>query len=508
MPNRRRFAVPLLAMGLAVQAGALWVLAWRSEALRNDAGDLGALAVSAWVVGNAIATAVAFLVASKSSERSLPPARVFFYAAIAATVVLVASDLEPRLTTAAATVSAVFGVHSIAVLTAPWAARHLRAKLLRGADILCMNLCILLVAAEVGLRAVARASHSPLLERMDLDVRRRLETFGLPPGYDYFGFAINSHGFHDTEFVPKGILDDRFLVASIGDSFAVGVVPHAYHFTTLCESIVPGCEVYNIGCPTAGPWDYLYWIETVARWVNADLIVVHLFVGNDVKESERRKETPLDRWMPQRHNCYAWFVPARILSVRRGAENAENAGMPSGIAPGTITAMRGVPLRDPAVVKHTMPWLDDPLLERPTFSDEAFLTIERERARLACGLDASLYDSLFESLDAMAAAAGSVPLAFVLIPDEFQVDDDLWARVAAALPGERLERDRPQREIGQYLDARGIPYVDLLPLLRSVDPFPDRSRHLYHLRDTHFNARGNRVAASGLAQLVRRFREQ
>ena len=39
----------------------------------------------------------------------------------------------------------------------------------------------------------------------------------------------------------------------------------------------------------------------------------------------------------------------------------------------------------------------------------------------------------------------------------------------------------------------------------AVEPLPDGRRHLYQLRDTHFNARGNQVAGQELAAFLRRW---
>ena len=44
--------------------------------------------------------------------------------------------------------------------------------------------------------------------------------------------------------------------------------------------------------------------------------------------------------------------------------------------------------------------------------------------------------------------------------------------------------------------------LDLLPLLRTVEPMKDGRRHVYQLRNTHFNARGNEVAGRALARLA------
>jgi hypothetical protein len=96
------------------------------------------------------------------------------------------------------------------------------------------------------------------------------------------------------------------------------------------------------------------------------------------------------------------------------------------------------------------------------------------------------------------ADSANVRLAFVLIPGEFQVDDTLWHAMVQQSP-QLIDRDRPQRLIQAWMAARGRPVLDLLPLLRAVPPLQDGRPHVYHLQETHFNARGNAVAGRALA---------
>jgi hypothetical protein len=97
----------------------------------------------------------------------------------------------------------------------------------------------------------------------------------------------------------------------------------------------------------------------------------------------------------------------------------------------------------------------------------------------------------------------------MLIPDEFQVDDELWGAVRAQLvktargSATAWDRDRPQRILVKSLTDRGIPYLDLLPVLRSVPPLSDGKLHCYLRRDTHWNARGNRIAGAALGEFLR-----
>ena len=86
----------------------------------------------------------------------------------------------------------------------------------------------------------------------------------------------------------------------------------------------------------------------------------------------------------------------------------------------------------------------------------------------------------------------------VLIPDEFQVNDQLReeARLAAGWKAEEIEVELPQARLREFLSNRQIPCLDLLPVLKHCS-------ETYALRDTHWNALGNRIASSAIADWLR-----
>ena len=136
-------------------------------------------------------------------------------------------------------------------------------------------------------------------------------------------------------------------------------------------------------------------------------------------------------------------------------------------------------------------------------SHEAYLALETRHAREICGGgDASSYARFWEILDAMRAAARPRKLAVLVIPDELQVEEPLWREVSARA-GEPLDRDRAQRLVDATLAQKGIPYLDLLPILRAEPVGADGRRHLFHKDDSHLNARGNAVVGAALAAFLR-----
>jgi hypothetical protein len=84
----------------------------------------------------------------------------------------------------------------------------------------------------------------------------------------------------------------------------------------------------------------------------------------------------------------------------------------------------------------------------------------------------------------------------VLIPDEFQVNDALYGELTAlpGIAGQPADRFLPQKRILEFCRKQKIDCLDLLPVLQEAE----KSGHTYHVRDTHWNARGNRIAAEAI----------
>ena len=108
---------------------------------------------------------------------------------------------------------------------------------------------------------------------------------------------------------------------------------------------------------------------------------------------------------------------------------------------------------------------------------------------------------IFEVLAEMKRISGTKPLLVVLLPDEFQVEENmLRAHFNTSEDGGKFSLDQPQRLLSKWLGTMEIDSLDLLPHFRAVAPLEDGERHLYHKQDTHFNVRGNAVAGRAIAE--------
>lgn len=388
--------------------------------------------------------------------------------------------------------TALAGFVLLCLLAVPLA-RVRRSRAWRWLEVGATMGCLIILGLELGLRGAALVSSNPVLVRADAGVAELLGRFRFPAGYLRFGFPCNSHGHYDEEFTPKR--EGVPLMVSIGDSFAAGIVPHHYHYTTALERLLPTLRVHNLGLPTIGPAEYLHLLRTEALPLRPDLVAISLFIGNDIAQGSDPSEPWLASWF-NRENVQLAVVPtriARILSERRRL-GRDDLG---------IVGEQGAGRGELAQVLRHFPWFLDYTRELPNHSDEEFLRIETPRAAAVFQPTyIARYDRFFGIIDEIVAAAGDVPIVFVLIPDAMQVDDELWRAVVAATPGGTLDRDLPQRTLSARFEARGYAFVDLLPSFRAVPLEPDGQRHLYQRTDTHIGVRGNLRAAAALADPV------
>jgi hypothetical protein len=324
---------------------------------------------------------------------------------------------------------------------------------------------------------------------------------GFRPHVPIAGFVLNSRSLRTVEYdrqKPPGVL----RVLAIGDSFtfASGGLPHPYHWPTILERMLSRrgnrpVEVLRFGVPDSGPAFQLRLWELEGARLGSDAVVVAFFVGNDFRDHQDALLTrEISDWSLRRrlaHHSYAYRGLRNAIRLATGVESSPAAepliaddGSPRG----------GYELR--GYRRKFNP-------SRPTFSERHYLRIESSRMRL-CLVDRRdtfelLLRSVMTVLENFHRQVGEAGARFVLmvIPDEFQVDPELAERVWRKQGRKMRDYDleRPQRRLLEECEVRGIEMLDLLPAFR------ERATDgpLYRPRDTHWNHRGNRLAARLLA---------
>jgi hypothetical protein len=376
-----------------------------------------------------------------------------------------------------------------------------------------LQLVAVLLLVEVGLRLFA--PHRPALRALlytphaatrfedakDLSELLDESLLGYRPFTTVSGFVLNSRSLRTREYTnakPPGVR----RVLAIGDSFAFdsGGLPHRDHWPTVLERRLAAraeqpVEVLRLGVPGTGTQFQLRLWQLEGRYLDADAVVLAFFVGNDFSENGGTLAKP---------SGLADRVGARSVSFRlarnlwrawRGALRLEPFHLTRPAPPQAGEPRGGYPIGSYAE-------RFDP--QRPTFTESAFLAIERDRMSLLHSSRRAGFDRLFAQTGAVLEALArevreaGAELVVLIVPDEFQVDAALARDVARSARSDLAEYDLelPQRRLVAWLASRGIAAVDLLPTFRAAGA----TERLYQPRDTHWNAAGNALAAQQLLE--------
>jgi hypothetical protein len=384
------------------------------------------------------------------------------------------------------------GAFAALVFAEPWIER-LPRRLRSTLDLVLLNACVLLLAGEAGLRVWAAHSNSPLFAPDNAGAVQMIERFRSRPNSPTTGYPVNSMRFMDEEFTIGE--PGKPSLVTIGDSFSASIVPLVFHFTSVAERDLH-LPINNVGVSAIGPREYEYLLLHEVVPLKPAVVVVDIFIGNDLT-------APLEEPLLETDPLRDWLDRERVLLLRVPRLLLEPGGI-GAAGSGDEVVDDGGRAPTPAELQVKYPWLADPMLEVEGMTEGQYGRLEAHRAREACGQAPPAWPALFETLRRIRRACEKMGAGFaiMLIPDEFQVEEDVWARVLQDLPGERLDRDLPQRVLTGFCAEEGIPCLDLLPRLRAVPPLPDGRRHLYSLRDSHWNRRGNEVAGHALAEFL------
>ena len=395
-------------------------------------------------------------------------------------------------------------------MSRPGPKRRSRRRL---AAFIAVQLLAVVVLAEVvvrlaeprhrGLRMLLRAS-TDTTDFGDAETLPELMArtmLGFAPGTVQFGFVLNSRSFRTREVDPAPA-PDRFRVVALGDSFtfASGGLPHEDHWTTVLEAELDGVaarpvEVLRLGVPDTGPAFQLRLWQVEASRLAPDAVVLAFFVGNDFVDHQ----TDRGPFAEDRRG-----LSARLASASAAYRALRNLVRVAGAGGLTAFDRRGAGSTAPGEPVPGYREAFDGTL--PTFSEGRFLAIEAARMKLCLRSEEAAFEALARRSAAVVGAlaseveASGASLVVMLVPDQYQVAPEL-AEAAARAAGRSLDDydlERPQRVLTARLQASGIPVLDLLPALREAAA----EAQVYRPRDTHWNARGNRIAAGALADLL------
>ena len=378
---------------------------------------------------------------------------------------------------------------------------------------IAVQLVVVLVLTEVAVRLVAPhhrglrmllGTPAGATDFSDADTLPEIMSrtmLGFSPGSVEYGFVLNSRSFRTREYEPspaRGV----FRVVALGDSFtfASGALPHEDHWTTLLEEGLNGVsdrpvEVLRLGVPDTGPAFQLRLWQVEASKLRPDVVVMAFFIGND--------------FIDHQGDCGVFGggnrgFSGRLASVSvlyRAARNLRRVWS-AGADPAGHRGLGETPSPGRSIPGYREAF--DP--DRPTFNRERFVAIEAERMALCLRSEEEAFRQLADRtagvVTDLADEIGRAGARFVVmvIPDQYQVDQIIVEEVLSSTGTRRADYDfnRPQRVLIRALESSGIEVLDLLPVFNRVSS----GDALYRLQDTHWNGRGNEIAAESLVEYI------
>jgi SGNH hydrolase-like domain, acetyltransferase AlgX len=482
MEPKRRILLAHLALTLLAAGAALYYFAAQLATTRIATGPLlTAIALGALACGLGVA-AIARIARAAPQELAFLAARYLRIAFSAALIVFMIvlfgtkKEAEARL---AAHLFGLMALHRLALLFPARLSSALAAigrhPLLRGTELAVFNLCATIVLTEGALRAFYVGSGQGFF-REETPFKRRLAV-------PLFGYAPNSLGYNDDEFARAKQPGVR-RVAAIGDSFFVAPVPRPQGVIARVETLLAErtahAEVYNFGILASNIDDYLFVLEKEALSFQPDLVLLGIYVGNDLRIS--RVQTSFD--------AHSFAIDRGIADIRR-----------------RVTALW---------LQHTGEFRDvtsEPAaaadLELPVTTRERYLeSIRREINYFRDDGKPAVERAWFDSLATLARIIAvcrehNVPLAVVIQPSHPQVSRAIREQGArsAGIDPATLDVSIPQRRFMTFLAERGVPALDLLPAFERAarDRDPDG---FYLNNDTHWSVSGNEIAAREIVGFV------
>jgi lysophospholipase L1-like esterase len=291
---------------------------------------------------------------------------------------------------------------------------------------------------------------------------------------------LNAEGYRQADLRSDERPHGR--IVTIGDSFTFGhgvEGEEAYPrvLERLLDARVPdGVEVVNAGVP--GRWVDEYYLELRERSLRLGpaLVVVGLFVGNDIDGEDAR--------------THVW-------------REVDEQGRPLRIDVEDARVEEGYRVQRVRKARWSLPVIRDSHLAQLVFDAARAVRDEIETPRLkeaavfapryAPETEAALarVEDLLLAMRDLCTSHGA-RLLIVLIPLREQVYPE------RRRGHEDLDWDKPQRLLGEFLDRNAIAWLDLRPALAAAtDGSP-----LYFETDSHWTPRGHAVAAGAIAERI------
>jgi hypothetical protein len=309
----------------------------------------------------------------------------------------------------------------------------------------------------------------------------------------------NRFGFNDRDY-PLERATNTWRILVVGDSFGWFGGRQGNYTEMLEERFAHAfgtgrVEVINAGYPATGTRHQRMTLLKYGLQYQPDLVVLSFYTGNDFFDADpsRVRVAVMGRLVDVEPPAFGAVAGRAVAPVSRLWLIARSTGsrllnrwrvheenlLDGEKAPGGVLATQ--------------------LFDDLTWSHIRLCDVEEYHAGTWPGAEDAAVAEVLMMRDELARRG--IAFMVALLPDEPQVDRQLFDRLVAKHGRQRDEFDLgfPQRLLRRPLDKAGIPYVDMLKRFR----YEQFNGPLYLPNNTHWNRRGNEVAAKELFMALR-----
>lgn len=382
-------------------------------------------------------------------------------------------------------------------------------------------LCLVVLELALHWLVVGRLIIAPLTPSLGLMEPHPVRGWTPRPGVDLFihtiDYAVTAHtnrnGLYDLDYPyekPPGV----FRIVMLGDSFlSTEYVELTAGLPFLLEGeLGPHVDVINLGVTGYGTaQEYLYLRDEGLRY-QPDLVLLAFYPLNDLRNNYEPLETRV--WGEDDFSAYG----RPYATIQNGDLTFRYPDV------ARIGADMEARRRERMQLVAQTPWYERTM----TWAVSRDLVFGRNRIAAALAFDPAVYygpylahtpgstetagfdydqawaqaweitSALLAATNDLAVAEG-VRFAIFTVPAKMQVDENYRAQFLAQYPEMEFDLTKYETLAKRIAEEHGFPFLDLLPAFVAAQP----ERGLYFRADEHWNATGNRVAATALARLLR-----
>ncbi|MFC1599549.1 hypothetical protein ACFL3T_00795 [Patescibacteria group bacterium] len=360
---------------------------------------------------------------------------------------------------------------------------------------LVMLLILFLIGEGIARLAHEQTKAGPTAVNMKIFEASDTYVWGHKPGaVEYNGYGdptpeirINKLGFRDDEvLLTKYANRKRVLV--LGDSFTFGMgVAKDDNFVEVLEKMLNDnddefqYEVVNMGSIGYTIDNEYLLLKEKGSLLNPDIILVGLFVGNDITEMQRHEWTLDDNENLISIVDTKHYVDEENRLRYRGSEEP-------------ISYLWNFLYTRWQILEKKIGIYGDPN-NGPTLTWPAFLEPEDEHGNPQLPEYWSKVELMLVAIQKEADKIGADMKVFA-IPMDVQTNKKYWDKYPEMyFDDDAWVKSRPQTKLNHYTKLMGIDFIDLLPYFRDADD----SQWLYwEEKDPHWTPEGNKLAAEVL----------